>query len=87
MGFILRVMQDVSMNRYPWGPSQTMLDLSTSSPRRPFASSEGFPLAYRGVRQVSLRGRRLCSRHSRSSIYFHGADESVDAVGFLAWCI
>ena len=84
MGFILCVMQDVSMYKYPWGPSQAMLDPLASLTRRPFAPSEGFSSAYRGIRPVSLLGRRLCSRCSRSSIYIHGADEFIGAIGFLA---
>ena len=84
MGFILCVMQDVSMYKYPWGPSQAMLDPSASSPHWPFAPSEGYSSAYREIRLISLLGRCLCSRCSRSSIYIRGADGSIGDVGFLA---
>ena len=84
MGFILCVMQDISMYRYLWEPSQATLDPLASSPRQPLAPSEGFPSAYKDPRRVSLWGRRSCYCCSGSSIYFRRADGSTGAVSFLA---
>ena len=54
MGFILCVMQDISMYRYLWEPSQATLDPLASSPRQPLAPSEGFPSAYKDPSGITV---------------------------------
>ena len=73
MSFILRVMQGISMFRYSWGPRQVMLDSPASLPHKALNLSDGFPLAYRGARQVSLWGRRVWCRQPKSSVGFREA--------------
>jgi len=80
MSFILRVMQGISMYRYSWGPRQAMLDSSASPPYQALNPSNGFPLAYRGARRVSLWGRHVWCRRPKSSVGFHEADGYAGAV-------
>ena len=62
--------QDISLYRYLWGLNNAMLDPSASPPCEALNPFDGFPLAYRDARRVSLWGHHVWCCWPKSSIGF-----------------